>query len=306
MMRIIVLVVFSFAVGLSTQMKGAYSELSVDGDWDFTFKPGLSVDTPDLPKAVDYDIKLRTPDYMNFQVVRMRKAKWWKYGSKNIYVELRGSAFYRKIIDVPARWQGKSIVLHIGRVYERANVWVNGKHLGFFPYACFTPVDVDLSETLKAGEKNEIIVSVDNKKERENKYFKYGGIVEPVFLKISNSSSRIDDLFARSGDSIKEIAWDVDLKNPFQGKRVGNSIIQWKVKDVADGKIVYSGSKDVAAFTDCISVKWISKSPKIKPWHPNSPVLYVAELVWKTELALFWTGCCKKSACENGVPMSEC
>lgn len=275
------------AVGLMalcclTPARAAYKEVSLDGDWDFTFKASLTNDTPELPEPAAYDVQLRVPDYMNFQTERFCKAKWAKPGWKDTnFIEMRGMAFYRRFVDIPADWAGKSMQLHIGRAYDRINVWVNGKHVGFYPYITFNPLVTDLSAILKPGVRNEIIISVDNKTPLTYKFSVLGGIVAPVYLKVSNGPGRIDDLYLRPGQDLTEIVWQAELKIAQKGRTVEGSSLKWVVRNWQTEEIVGQGVMEADEVNDRQTISWRSRHPEIKSWHPDHPNLYIAELSWE-------------------------
>lgn len=280
---------------LSWHLCGDELGISLDGEWDFTFKDGLVADIPTLPEDSSYDTKIKVPDYMNyFQTQKFINAKWWKWGDDYFHRRLYGIGFYRKFIDIPKGWDKKSITLHVGRAYNVINVWVNGKHIVSSPYISSIPCEADLSEALKAGERNEIIISVDNQKKmggNEKKDFgKYGGIVEPVYLKVSKSHGRIDDLYIRPGADLREILWEVSLKKiPVNGQVAKKSQIDWVITEWGSSSVIGKGITDAEEFNDNSKVRWSSTHPNIKPWHINSPYLYEAKLVWRQDGAVIDT-----------------
>ncbi len=264
--------------------RAAYQAVSLDGDWDFAFNAGLTNDTPELPDAAAFDVQLRVPDYMNFQTDRFSRAKWAKPEWQDAnFVGMRGTAFYRRSVDVPADWAGKSIQLSIGRAYDRINVWVNGRHIVFYPYIAFNPLAVDLSAILMPGARNEIIIAVDNKTPLTYKFSMLGGIVSAVSLKVSNGPGRIDDLYLRPGLDLNEILWEADLKAPFNEQMINNSSLKWVIKEWKTEQVVGRGVAAAGAFSNLQTVSWRSEHPGIKPWHPDHPVLYIAELSWEEQ-----------------------
>jgi hypothetical protein len=93
-----------------------------------------------------------------------------------------GAGWYRVEADVPAKFAGAPVKLNFGGVFGRVLVWVNGKYAGYRPYE--TPwwmneynesFDVDVTDAIRAGERNTIVVRVQNESE-------WGGIFRRVFL----------------------------------------------------------------------------------------------------------------------------
>ncbi|MDD5678213.1 MAG: hypothetical protein PHW60_09530 [Kiritimatiellae bacterium] len=265
-------------------LNAAPNALCLDGEWDFTFKKELINDTPALPDASAYDITLNVPDYWCFQSERFAEAAWWPasgYQGVPQYINLWGTGFYRKQVAVPADWSGKSVQLLIARAHGSVNIWFNGTHAGYYPFAGLFPSCADLSLLLKPGKTNEIIISVSNMK-RLTHLDRLGGIEASVFLKVSTGSGRIDGLFIREGGDAKEVVWEADLKFPFEEKERDDSTLQWKIKAIPSDTVVGEGSVAVTPFSAQTRIEWISRHDDIKAWHPNSPTLYMAELAWHT------------------------
>jgi Glycosyl hydrolases family 2, sugar binding domain/Glycosyl hydrolases family 2, TIM barrel domain/Glycosyl hydrolases family 2 len=66
--------------------------------------------------------------------------------------------WYRRMVEVPAGWKGKRVLLHFGAVDWEATVLVNGKEVGSHKGG-FDPFSFDITDALKDG-KNELLVRV--------------------------------------------------------------------------------------------------------------------------------------------------
>ncbi len=123
---------------------------SLDGLWRFSLDPdrrgradtwnaGLPVKTREVPVPASYNDLF--PD-----------------GDVHDYV---GEVWYELTTVVPARWDGSRIVLRFGSATHHATVWVNGieavEHHGGY-----TPFEADVTEVVRLGEMNRIVVAVDN------------------------------------------------------------------------------------------------------------------------------------------------
>ncbi len=93
-----------------------------------------------------------------------------------------GAGWYRTELMVPARFAGRKVMLNFGGAYGSMKIWVNGKRSGERPYdkawwyyAYNTNFDIDLSEAIKPGQENVLVIRVDND-------FELGGISRRVFL----------------------------------------------------------------------------------------------------------------------------
>lgn len=58
------------------------------------------------------------------------------------------AVWYRRVVDIPAEWQGRRVLLHFQAVDYDATVWVNGVEVGRHRGG-FTPFSCDLSSTLR-------------------------------------------------------------------------------------------------------------------------------------------------------------
>ncbi|MEM2117336.1 MAG: hypothetical protein QW754_06400, partial [Thermoplasmata archaeon] len=271
---------------LLTLLNCAYKEILLNGEWDFYFKSEeLNSKIPSLPPPENYDIQIVVPDYIIFQVDRLAKAKYAKsdWKDKN-FIKLEGLSFYRKYIDIPYEWKGKSIQLYIGRAYDRIFIWLNGKFIAYYPYSCLTPFCTDIDKEIKFGEKNEIVICVDNGKTFTSYKWgnrKYGGIVGNVKLLVSNGPCRIDSLYIQPGVKLNEIIWNVNLKSINENIFIENSELKWTIKEWKTEKIIAKGNQKIEKIQKNINLTWKSEIKNLKLWHPNHPNLYIAELNWE-------------------------
>ena len=67
------------------------------------------------------------------------------------HVDLMHVVWYRREVDIPAAWSGRSVLLHFGAVDYDATVWVNGQEVGRHRGG-YTPFTCDLSDVAAPGE----------------------------------------------------------------------------------------------------------------------------------------------------------
>lgn len=73
-----------------------------------------------------------------------------------------GTAWYRKNFTINRESQGKTAYLQFDGVYMNSDVWVNGKHLGNYPYG-YTSFWYDITPYLNlTGQPNIVAVQVKN------------------------------------------------------------------------------------------------------------------------------------------------
>lgn len=143
--------------------------ISLNGTWKFTMSKPANFWEKSVDSSSWDDIQVPGEAYM-----------------QNFDVELNHEYPYKKVIDVPADYEGKTVILRFEGVYSYARVWVNGElvreHTGGF-----TAWDADITKYVKAGEANTITVGVTSKSDdisNENQYAKHNvlGILRNVKL----------------------------------------------------------------------------------------------------------------------------
>ena len=153
-----------------------------------------------------------------------------------------GIGWYRKTFNVKEDDQNKVKYLQFDGVYMNADVWLNGKHLGFHPYG-YTPFYFDITSFLKpTGQANVVAVRVRNTG-LNSRWYSGSGInrhvwltsVNPVHIAVSgglyivtpevseNSADvKIATTLVNSGTSDKSIVLQAQLFDP-SGKLVGST-----------------------------------------------------------------------------------
>ena len=97
-----------------------------------------------------------------------------------------GIGWYRKHFTVPADLRGRRITVEFDGVYQHSDVWLNGHHLGFWPYG-YTSFAYDLTPWLNyGGEPNVIAVRVDNSAQPNSRWYSGSGIDRHVWVTIAD------------------------------------------------------------------------------------------------------------------------
>ena len=96
-----------------------------------------------------------------------------------------GIGWYRKSIDVPAEKKGEKVYVYFEGVYNRSEVFINGKSLGFRPngYVSFM---YDATPYVEFGGTNVISVRVDHSLSADSRWYTGSGIYRNVWLVYSN------------------------------------------------------------------------------------------------------------------------
>lgn len=92
-----------------------------------------------------------------------------------------GIGWYRKTFTIPAEARERVTRIEFDGVYNNAEVWINGRSLGFQPYG-YTPFAYDLTDFLNYGGTNVIAVRVDRSAFLDCRWYPGSGIYRPVKL----------------------------------------------------------------------------------------------------------------------------
>lgn len=186
----------------------------------------------------------------------------FSYFDEKIYQK---KATYYKKICIATQYEGKSIIIHFEAVMSQAEVYLNGKHI-LTHQGGYTGFDVDISDKVKFGEDNDLIVVVDADESEKIPpfgdvidYLTYSGIYREVYLKICNVQ-HIDRLFITplSSESLK-----VKIFGFFKKE----STFEIALID-RDSNILYV--KNFKAESNCFNLDGF----KAELWDLDNPVLY--------------------------------
>lgn len=182
--------------------------------------------------------------------------------------------FYRRTFTVPNDWREGRVLLHFGAVDWEATVWVNGKELGTYTSG-YSPFSCDITEALGNGEQ-ELVVRVwdptDTGPQPRGKQ-----VLEP------------EGIFYTPTSGIWQTVWlepvpeqhirSVRIEPDFDGGRVRvwcdpppRAGVELQVA-VREGARVVAEGGGPAAGPVTVAI------PGFKPWSPESPHLYEAEVL---------------------------
>lgn len=148
--------------------------------------------------------------------------EWFKYGLKDYEFmpvpasyndittdsrlrDLVGDVWYQKDIIVPDKWNNSNIFIRVGSASHNSKIWVNGNLVKEY-VGGFLPFEADITNHVKYGETNTILICVNNelswqtfppgevyyfedadgnkikKQKQQHDFFNYGGIHRPVYI----------------------------------------------------------------------------------------------------------------------------
>lgn len=178
---------------------------------------------------------------------------------------------YRKLFYVPDTFAGKRLILEFEAVANYAEVYVNGS-FAFSHKGGFTAFNGDVTDFIKVGEDNLIVVKVDSTERSDIPpfgnvvdYLCYGGIYREVYLYAYNDTY-ITQLLVAPKDALKTPK--IELKLKFNKKATENAFVtvtDSNGETVKEFEINTLGS-DYLEITENID--------NIKLWNIDNPVLY--------------------------------
>lgn len=190
-----------------------------------------------------------------------------------------GIGWYRKTFNLPANLSGKQISIYFEGVYMNAEVFINGKSLGIYPYG-YTSFTYDLTPYLKYGVANVIAVKVDNSKQKNSRWYSGSGIYRHVWLitkpnvNIANWGVGIttENVSAKQAD----VRIVTTLKNETnKAKRV---VLKTMLSATGNKSV---GNANTTVVLDANTEKSVTQTIKVANpslWEPNHPSLYKANV----------------------------
>ncbi|MCH5230237.1 MAG: DUF4982 domain-containing protein [Muribaculaceae bacterium] len=182
-----------------------------------------------------------------------------------------GKGYYKTTIEVKDTTD-KSIALLFDGAMSHANVYVNGKHVAYWPYG-YNSFYVDLNGVVKPGA-NEVEVSLENP-DKSSRWYPGAGLYRNVHL-IERNKVHIP-------------VWGTYLTTPYVSKEYANVHLKTEVEGVAKGEqftlntvITNAAGQEVAS--DTHSYKFYPGAPVYQNlrvnnpslWTPETPTLYTA------------------------------
>ena len=149
---------------------------------DFNWRFQLGDQTGADQKSYD-DNSWRTLDLPHDWSIEGEYSKDEPTGGSGGYLPT-GIGWYRKHFKVSKSDLKKNIRIEFDGVYMNSDVWLNGYHLGNYPYG-YSSFFYELNDHLVEGE-NVIAVRVDNSKQPNTRWYSGSGIYRNVWLVISD------------------------------------------------------------------------------------------------------------------------
>ena len=179
-----------------------------------------------------------------------------------------GIGWYRKTFVADAAESDRLWRLEFDGVYMDSEVVLNGVSLGVRPYG-YISFGYDITPYLKWGEKNELVVRVDNSLQPNSRWYSGCGIYRNVWL-VKTNPVRI----APNGTYVvcQDDSFVVKTELLTEGDGAENVVLRQIVKD-ANGKTV-GQVEDVVAVDEAASLSQVVGVRAPQLWSVDSPYLY--------------------------------
>ena len=284
------------------------STLRLDGNWDFAIDPkGQGEDEkwflPD--KAWPDQITMPVPGCWEAQGLggpgwsSPVPIKVYEAVNRKLRGTYTGRGWYRKTVKMPRKWKGKQIWLKIGSVNSQGWFWLNGQFVGHLYEYCGAH-KFDVTDLAKPGKTNTVVALVRNdvpsRKGESQSVRVFGGLDRSVELE-ATSKVHLDNIYTVGMLDESKVRLVANVAGDYNG---GNYELKVKVTGPAnyfrpktyrlsgDGSIIPK-NKVAGKAGRVLKLDKNSKLPveveldisldPFAPWSPESPNLYLAEIV---------------------------
>jgi hypothetical protein len=275
-------------------LRSAFREtVSLKGTWSFCTDPKLQGEAAGwyLPdKGLPSARRLQVPGCWEAQGVGEPGLS--SANTKLIYeptnVKLRaaytGAGWYKKEVAIPPHWAGKQIWLKMGSVNSQGWIWVNGTFVAHDWAYCGT-WKYNVTNLVAAGEKATIAVLARNdvagRRGESNCSRMYGGLLRGVELEATPPIS-IDNAFVEPLFDQKKARLHITLRKATSAVPNEAYTLKVKVATVAENRSAGAATTAVSVGVRATTELTVDVPlDPFRPWSPESPSLYKAELVLK-------------------------
>lgn len=185
-----------------------------------------------------------------------------------------GKGYYQKTFKVPTTWKGSQVRIKFDAVYQTSKVWVNdnlaGKHIGGY-----TPFEFNITDLIKIGKVNTVIVMADNTYNR-GAWWPWGGISRKVYL-VKNDDERIvyQHISAIPDFKNKVVNFSISFKLENNSTKDQTIAIYTAIKK--SGQVLQSRQLQATLKANSVNTSKLSFSEPLEKydlWHFNHPNLY--------------------------------
>lgn len=192
-----------------------------------------------------------------------------------------GQGVYKKNLDVPEEWEGKTVLMDVDGAYMNLEILVNNELVGMHPNG-YIPYQADITYALRFdGRKNKLKL-ITQSRQPSTRWYSGGGLYRDVCLWVGNPVHvKPWDIFVTTPEITSEYAV-VNVEAEFTGTDKEQQIeVEYSVLD--ENKRVVAKVDDSLKL--CGKQKKICKLTVDNPhlWNLEDPYLYTYRITLKTE-----------------------
>jgi len=279
---------------------GERTVINLNGTWQFdqtinAFPPVKFTRTIPVPGLVHMAVP-KIDDYDKFFKRADKVEAKDQHNLYNIDYTPRYS-WYRKSVLIPKNLEGKEAMITIKKSQYVTQVYVNGIDMGT-SMACYTPVEFPITNALKFGAENEILIKVGDRvwlpseaaggTDKEKEHY-LPGIWDDVLISFTGKV-RVNRLLVLPSVAGKKVTVKAQLRNLspaqiFYGDAMNDSVtLDISIAEKLTGKVVASKNGRFAAKRDNLSEAILEIPVKeFTNWSPDKPFLYMAKATLKND-----------------------
>lgn len=193
-------------------------------------------------------------------------------GYKGGYLPYPGVAWYQKTFNI--REGENRVQIKFEGVMRNAKIWLNGDYIGGWPYG-YTSFAFDLTDHVKRGAKNTILVRVENE-DKSSRWYPGSGIYRNVWLTYTDPIHVAHWGTYVSTLKITKEAADVKVATTIENERDKEINIHLKtslINSIGETEVTHTQPTTIAAKSQSeVSQNLQIKNPKL--WDLESPHLY--------------------------------
>lgn len=185
-----------------------------------------------------------------------------------------GIAWYRKDILIPAAEKGNKVYIYFEGVYNKSEVFINGKWVGKRPngYISFM---YELTPYIKWGEANSVAVRVDHSDEADSRWYTGSGIYRDVYLVYANPI-HINLWGVVFQADVKDNNALININTTIKNTTNGTSSIKivQELFDASNTRVASSSRNEKVAANSQTDINQSMKLQSPVRWSIESPYLY--------------------------------
>jgi beta-galactosidase len=189
---------------------------------------------------------------------------------------LTGVGWYRKEFTMPESSRGRKAVVEFDGVYRNSDVWLNGHHLGHWPYG-YSSFHYDLTPFLNFGSKTNVLaVRVDNSMQPNSRWYSGSGICRHVWMTVTDPLHVAHwGTYVTTPKAASDLA-TVRIRTRVQNEYAARRAVTLVSQIVnADGQVVAAAeANDRIQSGGEFEFDQTVELPKPQLWSPETPYLY--------------------------------